>query len=538
VAVGLLVALALPLFFAKLGSAALVDPDEPYYAVPALEMLKTGTWAVTIFHGQPWFDKPILFYWAILATFKTFGVSEGAARFASALCGLGGMIAMATLAPRAWRARGAHVLGAVVLATSLEYAFLSRSAVTDMMLTFFLTLGFLTTARWLESGRIAFAASAGAAFGLATLTKGPVGVLVPAIALAAYGLAMRRREMLRAKPVLAALAGFALTAVPWYAYMLVAYRELVLNVFIGEGNLGRFVNPEHHQLPLFYVVVLAFGLLPWSAALPAGLLRAWNAMRRREEGAGSSPGLVYAAFWFAGVVGLFSLSASKLLTYVLPAFPPAAFLIAAYWCEALAPRPAGERIRGGVRAVAWTGAALAALAGVAMVVVARQPKFSGIGPAIDAIAGLLVVAAVLAAVAASSGRILRFAAAQAGVTMAIVLTFVLLAWPRLEGAESTKGLIARLRAEGLADQVVAAYRVTDVSLDFYLGRTLPRETDDAKLVERVADQPRGLWVVRPEDIDGIAARHGFRVERVDVGSRRWVVRIAPGEPGAVLEARP
>jgi predicted membrane-bound mannosyltransferase len=73
-------AIALPLFFVKLGSASLVDPDEPYYAVPALEMLKSGTWSVTLFHGQPWFDKPILFYWAVLAAFKTFGVTEWSAR--------------------------------------------------------------------------------------------------------------------------------------------------------------------------------------------------------------------------------------------------------------------------------------------------------------------------------------------------------------------------------------------------------------------------------------------------------------------------
>jgi 4-amino-4-deoxy-L-arabinose transferase-like glycosyltransferase len=534
-AIGLLVALAIPLFFVKLGAAALVDPDEPYYAVPALEMLKSGTWAVTVFHGQPWFDKPILFYWAVLAAFKSFGVSEGAARVASALCGLGGAIAVATLAPRAWRARGAHVLAAVVLATSLEYAFLSRAAVTDMMLTFFLTIGFLATARWLESERVAWAAAAGAAFGLATLTKGPVGVLIPAIALAGYGLAMRRREMLRPKPVAAAVAGFAVTAAPWYAYMLVAHRDLVLKVFLGEENLGRFVNPEHRQFPGFYLVVLALGLLPWSAALPAGLLSAWRAMRRRDEGLGASPGLVYALFWFAAVLGLFSLSASKLLTYILPAFPPAAFLIATYWCEALAPRQDGERVSAGARAVAWTGTALAIVTGVGLVVVARQPKFSGVGPAVYPIAAIVVAAALAAAFAAGRGRLIRFTVAQAGVTLAIVLTFVTIAWPRLEAVESTKSLVARLRADGLADQVVAAYRVPDVSLDFYLGRTLPRETDEAKLAARVAERPGALWVLRAEEVDGLAARQGFQVERIDVRSRRWVVRLAPHDHGPVAE---
>ena len=262
-ALGIIFLLAVPLFFVKLGAAGLVDPDEPYYAVPALEMLKTGTWAVPIFRGEPWFDKPVLFYWMVLAAFKAFGVSEWAARCGSALSGLGGAVALVTLSPAAWRKRGAHVLAAIVLATSLEYAFLSRSAVTDMTLTLFVTLGFLTVALYLESGGLAFATAAGAAFGLATLTKGPVGVIVPAIALMAYGLATRRRELLAPRALAVSAAAFVATALPWYAYMVAAHRDLVVKVFLGEENLGRFVNPEHRQFPLFYVGVLAAGLLPW-----------------------------------------------------------------------------------------------------------------------------------------------------------------------------------------------------------------------------------------------------------------------------------
>src|SRR5882762_9478430 len=70
VAVAIIIALAAPLFFLGLGARALSDPDEPYYAVPALEMLHTGSWQVPIFRAQPWFDKPILFYWMVLAAYK------------------------------------------------------------------------------------------------------------------------------------------------------------------------------------------------------------------------------------------------------------------------------------------------------------------------------------------------------------------------------------------------------------------------------------------------------------------------------------
>ncbi len=529
---GLLVALSVPLFFVKLGGAGLVDPDEPYYAVPALEMLKTGVWSVPIFRGEPWFDKPIFFYWMILAAFKAFGASEWAARIGSALAGLGGTMAVATLAPAGWRRGGAHVLAAIVLATSLEYAMLSRAAVTDMTLTLFLSLGFLAVARYLDDGRAMVAAGAGAAFGLATLTKGPVGVIVPGIALAGYGLASRRRELLAPKALVAAAIGFVVTGIPWYAYMLLAHRELVVKVFLGEENLGRFVSPEHQQLPLFYVWVLAGGLLPWSGALPAGLVRAARAWWRGDERAGASPGTVFALAWFIAVVGVFSLSASKLLTYVLPAFPAAAFLIADYWREALEPRPSGTRIGPGPLVVAGIGAAVSLLVAAAILVLGQNGRYVEAGASLQALAALLIAAAVAAIAAVRRRRLALFAAIQAASTVAIVLVFVLFAWPGLEASESTRTLVSRLDAGGLADQLAGAYRVPDVSLEFYLGRPLARESDLSALAKRVGGDPGKLWVVRADEVDNLASREQLRLDRVLTVSRRAVVRLSPAAPDA------
>jgi 4-amino-4-deoxy-L-arabinose transferase-like glycosyltransferase len=525
--VGFLAVLAVPLFFVKLGGAGLVDPDEPFYAVPALEMLKTGTWTVPIFRGQPWFDKPILFYWMILAAFKAFGVSEWTARIGSALSGLGGTVAVALLAPSAWRRSGVNVLAAVVLATSLEYAFLARSAVTDMTLTLFLTLGFLAVARYLESGTLSSAAAAGAGFGLATLTKGPVGVLVPAVALVGYGLVARRRELLAPKALAVSAAAFAAAALPWYAYMLAAHRDLVVHVFLGEENLGRFVNPEHRQFPLFYVAVLAVGLLPWSAALPAGLARASAAAWRGDDRPGAPPGTVFALAWFVAVVGVFSLSASKLLTYILPAFPAAAFLIADYWCDTFAARRPGEAERFGPRIVAWTGAAVSLAAALAILVLARGGRFSGAGAALYALAAVLAAAGIAAVAAVRFGKLALFATIQAASSVAVVLVFVVFAWPGLEASESTKTLVRRLAAGGLADQVAGTYRVPDVSLEFYLGRALSRETERGGLAQRVGDDPGRLWVVRADDVDAIALLPTLGVERVLTVSRRSVVRLSP-----------
>jgi 4-amino-4-deoxy-L-arabinose transferase-like glycosyltransferase len=521
------VGLAIPLVFFKLGAPALVDPDEPYYAVPALEMLRTGTWAVPVFHGQPWFDKPALYYWTILAAFKAFGVSEWAARLGSALAGLGGAVALATLAPAGWRRNGAHLLAAIVLLTSLEYAYLSRAAVTDMTLTMFVTLGFLAVARHLETGSAVAAFGSGAAFGLAVLTKGPVGVLVPGVALAAYGLVARRRVAIAFRSWLVAAAGFFATSLPWYLYMFIAHRELLVSVFLGEENLGRFVSAEHRQFPLFYVAVLAGGLLPWSAALPSSLARSIRKLTRGREREGGVLGTTYALCWFGAVLGIFGLSASKLASYVLPAFPAAAFLIAEYWCQELPRSRRGEHAARGPVAVAWAGAAIAVAAAAALTAATSRGRFATPGPAPYVIAAVVVAAALFAVLAVTRGRLLWFASLQAASSLALVLGAVVYVGPGLAAAESTKSLVERLETSGLADEVVGTYRVPDVSLDFYWPRPLRRVTDADELTRRVATEPGRLWIVRANELDALAAESRLEVKPLMTVARRSAVRLSP-----------
>src|SRR5438045_9459701 len=118
----LLGAVCFATIFAGLGRVPLVDPDEPYYAVPAREMLEQGTWAVPIFQGKPWFDKPIFFYWVVLCAYKVLGVSALSARLGSAVAAAIGVAAVYLLARRSGLGpRGALGAG-LVLATSLEYA--------------------------------------------------------------------------------------------------------------------------------------------------------------------------------------------------------------------------------------------------------------------------------------------------------------------------------------------------------------------------------------------------------------------------------
>ena len=528
-ALALLIAACLPLFFVGLGALGLSEPDEPYYALPALEMVRSGNLAITTFGGEPWFDKPILFYWVVAAGYATLGVSEGASRVGSALAALAGVLAIYLHARRA-RPRAA-LLSALALATMLEYAIVARLAITDMTLTLFVTLGMLASARYLSSGRLRAAALAGASFGLAALTKGPVGLLLPAVALAAYAVLARRRDLMRPAAIGACALGALATAGPWYGTMLLRHPDLLLGSFLGHGNLGRLVRPEHPSFPLYYLAILVVGALPWTGALPAAIASAASRPgRAAERGAGRAPGPLFALCWLGAVLAVFSVVASKLPSYLLPALPAAALLIGGFWTDSLS----GAREGGPARAArlsAWAGVAIAALVAVALVVAPRDDEW---GPAarFAPLASAALVLGALAALVAVRRRSLRgLAIANAAVSISIVLLLVYAAMPALERLDSMRPFARALRDRGAAGSVEGVFGVRErFGLDFYLDRSLPRLDDERALAERVRAAPGGVWIVWERDAERVLSLPGVAGETVYSDGDLAAVRLEPLEP--------
>jgi len=544
-----LAALCIPLFFLGMGRMALIDPDEPYYAVPALEMLHAGTWSVPLFHGRPWFDKPILFYWMVLGAYRLLGATELAARLGSGLAALSGVLALFFYARRRPGANGAPVLltallPALVLATSLEYALLARFAVTDMTLTLFLTLGMIASALYLEAGKARWTALAGVAFGLALLTKGPVGVFLPILALAAWTALARRTDFLRPAAWAAAGLGAALTAGPWYAYMAIAHRALLVDTFLGQGNLGRFLEPEHRTNPLFYLAVLAVGLLPWSGALPFALVEGgrrarggFAAARASLPGGGdreasirarASVSPLFELCWFGAVIFLFSLSASRLLTYILPAFPPAALLIGDYWSGRLQGAGRATEAR---RGPAWVLPALIGVPCALVLMVGARAEAASEWVSdtrmLTALGVLLGAASIGASLVARTGRARPFLAAQAATSILVVLFIVGLVAPQAERLRSARPLALELKRRGLDADVIGAVHERDFSLDFYLGRTLPRVTGRLALQAAVAEHPGRLWVVPRSQMAEVIGNRRLHATWIAESATSTALRLSP-----------
>ncbi len=344
------------LFFWGLGSVPLFDVDEAVFAEATREMLETGDWITPQYNGADRFDKPVLFYWLMASAFTVFGVGEFGARFWSAAFGVG---LVALIMVFAWRRMGPRVglLSGLVAATSLEVVVLAHSAITDMVLIFFITAGLLAWFAAVQAtdsrARVDAALIGSAALGFAVLTKGPVGIVLPGLILTVF-LALRggMRESLSNLPWARMALVFVLVAAPWYALELYERGWAFIEGFVLKHNVRRFTGViSGHSGPMYYYVpVVAVGLFPWTVfALPA--LRwawpsGWRGLRRPTDR--EALGLLLLV-WVGVVFVFFSAAGTKLPNYVASLYPPFALLVG-MWAERFVARaPGADRwVNGGI----------------------------------------------------------------------------------------------------------------------------------------------------------------------------------------------
>lgn len=439
------------------------DPVESNYALTAKEMLASGDYLSPRIYGAYWYDKPGLVYWLLLASFKLFGVGAFAARLPMAIA------AALSLAffywfVRRFFARDAALWGALTLATSLQFWLLGKLVVTDMALFLFdgAALGWLYAA--LRTGGRFFALAAWGAAGLAVLTKGPVGIVLPGMIAAAYLLPGRRRALWRRLRPLGGLGVFAAVALPWYAYMYAAHGGAFVEGFLGLHNVGRALVSEHPDDNVFYyyLLVVPVCLLPWSGLFLCSLF--W-----RGTPAEAAEGGAFLKAWFWGVVLFYSLMATKYPTYAFLALFPAAALMGLRLAALLSRAP---RRSFWLWVTAPLALELAALGGAAVRFAPEAWRAAS-----GAVFAALLLAVLLLQLRGSGRRV------ACGAVCASALASLWLSFAVLPEA-------ARLRsAEGLAHltpgAAVACYEDYQTSAVFYTGRPI------VKLQE--AGRGGGVW---------------------------------------------
>jgi 4-amino-4-deoxy-L-arabinose transferase-like glycosyltransferase len=315
----------LALFFWNLGAPSLWDVDEGHNAEAAREMREAESWVVPTFNFQLRPDKPALLYWLQIGAYRRFGVNEFGARFPSAMAALGAVLLTYELG-RSLFGAATGVLAGLVLATSAQFCGSAHFANPDALLNALTALTLLLVWHGLKPAGPRWLVLAGASAGLAVLTKGPVGIVLPLAVAGLFALLTGRWRELMSRYMVAAAAVFLLVALPWYVLVGVETRLDFLRGFFLTHNLGRFkATMEGHGGPVYYYLVcLLVGLVPWSVFLGPVL---WHAgQSTRDDRAPACFLWVWVGVYFV----FFSLSATKLPNYTLPAFPPLAVLTARF----------------------------------------------------------------------------------------------------------------------------------------------------------------------------------------------------------------
>lgn len=329
----ILLTVAACLFLVGLGQLPLLEPDEGRNAEVAREMLVSGDWITPHFNTLPYLDKPAVFFWLAAGSFRLLGMSEAAARLPSALAALGTMFLTWFMARRMFGEAVALRAG-IIWATMPLVIIFSRIVIFDLTLTFLVTLSMLAfwlaatndfRRGWLEV--VMFAA-----WGIAAITKGPVGFLLPLLSVLAYqALGGRFRELKRLRWGLGTMV-FLAAALPWFVAACVRNPDFPRYAFWQE-SLQRFVTSSAKRggSVFYYLPVFLAGLLPWSLFL---IFTGWNRIRRWKELRQESRRPVLFLLAWAGLIFVFfTISRSKLPAYFLPATVPFSILMARAWAE-------------------------------------------------------------------------------------------------------------------------------------------------------------------------------------------------------------
>jgi 4-amino-4-deoxy-L-arabinose transferase-like glycosyltransferase len=322
--VAILLALSLP-YCINLGASALWDANEAYYAETPREMLASGDYIAPHFNFEPRTQKPPFTYWAILASYKLFGVSEFAVRLPSALAAIGVLLFSYGIARLLYNSRAA-IIASMIAATTSRILILARRLPIDILLMFFLTgtLFFIVRAILIKKTSSWAPAYLFAGFGF--LTKGPIALIIPGVAYILWALWGRRLKLREAHPLMGAMI-FVLIALPWYAAIFLAHGWTYITPFLLRDHIGRFTSetlgPSRGFFYYFPVAVADF--FPWSILILCAFALLW--IYRKEEQPLKSLRFGLPLIWCACIFLLFSFSKNKQEYYIAPIYPVAAIIL-------------------------------------------------------------------------------------------------------------------------------------------------------------------------------------------------------------------
>jgi len=330
------------IFILGLGNTGLVDETPPLFAAAARAMSESGDWITPKVNGMFRFDKPPLIYW-LMGFFYSLPKSEIwdsygtiSARLPSAL---GSLFLMLMIGDTlfCWPQKSNRqfltpIVASLGFALSPLIIIWSRTAVSDALLTGILGISLLLFWRRMASENNDQCISAWVFLGFAILVKGPVAFVLALLTITSFLFCQKSWETLLSK--INPKKGFLITiliSVPWYILELLKEGKPFWDNFFGYHNFQRYTSVvNNHAEPFwFFLYIMIFASLPFTPFLYHGIFKAFNDfLKSSKESCNITETLfTYSLCWLISVLIFFSISATKLPSYWLPAIPAAAILI-------------------------------------------------------------------------------------------------------------------------------------------------------------------------------------------------------------------
>ncbi len=310
-------------------------PDEPRYAEVMREMVSRGDYILPHLNGEVYSEKPPVFFWlGILAGLLPGIPPDAGSRLVSALASLGTLLLTWRIFSRLGNPRTAW-LACIILATSWMFVTHATSGVIDATQSFLITAAIAAgMAARRERSFVLWAVFYGA-IGVALITKGPVGLAIPAGVLILMTVQEDGPAGLRARHPLWGLPLAAFIASLWLFPVILKGGPEYAHVILFKQNIGRAYEAFHHAEPIHYFFsVFPGSFLPWVLLLPGGIWLAVTQMKDRQMrdrqtvGTAESAAARLALTWFGFTFLFFSVISGKKTRYLLPLFPAASWLAA------------------------------------------------------------------------------------------------------------------------------------------------------------------------------------------------------------------
>jgi 4-amino-4-deoxy-L-arabinose transferase-like glycosyltransferase len=493
-------------FLFGLGARDFWAPVEPRYAEIARVMFTKGEWIVPTVNGDLYTDKPILFFWLVLAGAKVFGaVNEWTVRLPAALGGVGFVLA-SYLMGRDFLGARAGLIGAAVLATSVRVIWEARWAHVDMVFCacFMFSVYFGARALLRENGRYAIL-PAYLFMALATLSKGLIGVVLPGILFAVFVLLRRDwRLILRARLHLG-LPLFFLIVVPWYYAVTRATGGKWLADFIYIHHIQRYAAGAGHRQPFYYYfTTLPVDFLPWTVFLIPALF-AYRPYRDKL----ADPVAQFFVLWFLTVFLFFSLSDTKRELYLLPLMPALALFVGKFFDDLAGGKFAQSALFQWPAILFFGVVAIAGAGIVPAAAILRRDALAAILPS----SGVLFAGGLCVVYFVQRRRPLMISGSIAALMALTTISASMWIMPYLENFKSPRPFARQVANIATAAAPLYVYADTMNDFNYYMEReVIPVLPSPAAVEALLARRQDGYLLVKERDL-----------RRLAMLPRRWIV---------------